>query len=110
MAASLRGSGDLELNGGSSATVALSVVGSGDVTVVGSCERFELDQTGSGDVDAEHLAAASAQVNLFGSGTVVLNARDKVDARLHGSGDIIVHGDPPERNASKTGSGDVEFR
>lgn len=106
----LQGSGDLELNGGTSGRVALSVVGSGDVTVVGSSDLFELDQTGSGDVDAEHLASGAARVNLLGSGTVVLNVRDKVDAHLRGSGDIVIHGDPPERTISKTGSGEVEFR
>lgn len=110
VSAALQGSGDLELNGGTSSRVALSVIGSGDVTVVGSSDQFELDQTGSGDVDAEHLASGTARVNLLGSGSVVLNVRDRVDARLRGSGDIIVHGEPPEREISKTGSGEVEFR
>lgn len=106
----VRGSGDMELNGGTSARIDLSVIGSGDVTVVGSCDHFELDQTGSGDVDAEHLAAASARVNLLGSGTVIVNVRERVDAQLRGSGDVVVHGDPPERTVNKTGSGEVEFR
>lgn len=110
VAARLRGSGDIELNGGTSEQVTLSVMGSGDVTVVGSADLFEIDHTGSGDVDAEHLASTDARVNLRGSGSVVANVRNKIDARMRGSGSVIVYGDPLERNVQGNSSGEVEFR
>ena len=108
--AALRGSGDMELNGGASKKVAVSLVGSGDMTVVGSSEEFTLDQTGSGDVDAEHLAAGTAEVSLLGSGTAVINAAKSANVTLRGSGDVTVLGSPGERNVSRTGSGEVDFR
>jgi hypothetical protein len=100
----------MELNGGTSDKVEVSLMGSGQMTVVGQCKEFKADQTGSGDLDAEHLAADLANVNLHGSGTAVVQARKSADVTLRGSGDVSVLGNPNARNVNRTGSGDVTFR
>lgn len=105
----LHGSGNMEVNGGSSDRVEASVVGSGNLTVVGASAQFTLDQTGSGDVDAEHMTAQQATLSLQGSGGASITASDSANLTLRGSGDITVHGNPPQRAVSRTGSGDVDF-
>ena len=84
--------------------------GSGKLTVVGACEQLLAEQTGSGDLDARHLSAQQATISLRGSGTAVVHAVASADVTLKGNGDVVVHGDPPKRNVSRTGSGEVVFR
>jgi mannose-6-phosphate isomerase-like protein (cupin superfamily) len=106
----LHGSGDMEMNGGASDEVEVTMVGSGDMTVVGSAKEFRVTQTGSGDLDATHLAADNTEVSLQGSGQSTVQARKSVQVTLHGSGDVIVIGNPSERETERTGTGDIEFR
>ncbi|MBC7452772.1 MAG: DUF2807 domain-containing protein, partial [Massilia sp.] len=108
--ASVLGSGNMEMNGGSSDKVSVALVGSGGMTVVGSCKQFKADQTGSGDLDGEHLAADATTLNLRGSGTAVVQALETVEVTLRGSGDVNVIGNPAARTVNKTGSGDVNFQ
>lgn len=107
--AGLQGSGDIELNGGNSDKVDVSVVGSGSMTVVGAAKAFKVAQTGSGDLDAEHLSADDVSIDLTGSGSAVVQARKSASVNVRGSGDISVHGNPDERNVTRSGSGDVSF-
>ncbi len=100
----------MEMNGGNSEKVEVALVGSGQMTVVGQCKQFKADQTGSGDLDAEHLAAEVTAVDLRGSGTSVVQATKTADVTLRGSGDVSIVGNPNQRTVSKTGSGDVTFR
>jgi mannose-6-phosphate isomerase-like protein (cupin superfamily) len=108
--ASVQGSGDLELNGGSSDLVTAELVGSGQMTVVGAATRFKVEQTGSGDLNAQHLAADHAEVELHGSGTSIVKARKAAAVTVRGSGDVIVYGNPNQREVNRTGSGDVTFK
>ena len=107
--AAIHGSGELEMNGGASDKVETAVIGSGKLTVVGSARQFKAELTGSGDIDARHLGADRVDLQLMGSGDAVVSAIKSVNVTLRGSGDVKVHGAPPERNVSRDGSGDVSF-
>ncbi len=109
VSAVLDGTGDVEMNGGASDEVDVKMVGSGDMTIVGSAKEFRATQTGSGDMDATHLATADTVLTLNGSGSAVVQARKSVHATMHGSGDVTVIGNPPERVIERTGSGEIEF-
>jgi hypothetical protein len=109
--AGVHGSGELEMNGGSSShSIDVALVGSGQMTVVGQCKEFKVEQTGSGDLNAQHLSADEAAVDLRGSGTSIISASKVAAVKLHGSGDVSVYGSPNERNITKTGSGEVTFK
>lgn len=103
------GSGELELNGGNSDKVAVQMMGSGQLTVVGSTKALKSDQTGTGALDAQHLAADSVSVDMTGSGSSTVTARQDVTLNLHGSGDVVVYGNPSRRTVTRTGSGEVSF-
>jgi hypothetical protein len=108
--ASIHGSGELEMNGGTSDKVEVAVVGSGKMTVVGSSRRFKAEQTGSGDLNARYLSADEVNLQLMGSGDATITASKAATVTLRGSGDVLVYGNPSERNVSRNGSGDVIFK
>lgn len=110
IAAAVHGSGDLELNGGNSEKVAVQLAGSGQMTVVGSCKEFKAAQNGSGDIDAQHMSADKVSVEMRGTGSSSVLAKHSADVSLRGTGDVNVYGSPNERNVSKTGTGEVNWR
>ncbi|MDN2696893.1 DUF2807 domain-containing protein [Janthinobacterium sp. SUN073] len=105
--ATVNGSGDLDINAGNSDSVVLEMVGSGRIAASGNTKFLRADLSGSGDIDAEHLAADKASVSLQGSGQSTVFVRDATNLTLRGSGDIHVHGNPRQRDAQKSGSGDI---
>jgi hypothetical protein len=88
----------------------VEVLGSGKMTVVGSARQFKAEQTGSGEINARHLNAEDATLQLMGSGDAALTARKMVSVTLRGSGDVVVYGAPSDRNVSRNGSGEVTFK
>lgn len=108
--ASAHGSGEAVINGGDSDKVSLEMIGSGEMRVSGSCKDLRAEHSGSGELDAQHLASDYAVLEQNGSGSASIFARNNVVLALAGSGDVDVHGNPAERNVSRTGAGDVNFR
>lgn len=108
--ASVRGSGEMEMNGGTSGKVDVAVEGSGKMTVVGSASELNAMLAGSGDLNARHMRADIVNLTLMGSGDAVVNAGKRFTTTLRGSGDVIVYGNPTDRNVSINGSADVIYR
>ena len=86
------------------------VQGSGDITAFGKVEHLDAEVAGSGDVDAGELMAMSAKLSVAGSGDIDAYVTQSVRARVAGSGDIVVRGNPPIRDHSVAGSGDIKFK
>jgi hypothetical protein len=107
--AGVHGSGDLNLNTGNSDTVSLEMVGSGAITSSGSCKTLNAELMGSGDLDAQHLASDDVVVKLDGSGTTNVFARKSADVAVRGSGNILVYGNPGDRNVSRSGVGSITW-
>ncbi|KZC30060.1 MULTISPECIES: GIN domain-containing protein [unclassified Rhodanobacter] len=105
----VEGSGDVLIEEVQQETLELALVGSGTVIASGSVGQVDVRLAGSGDVDARGLAASRADVVLTGSGDVRVHARQWLRAHLAGSGGIVVHGSPPVRQDSVTGSGDIRY-
>jgi hypothetical protein len=104
----LRVSGSGDMTGRIQAkTLDSSVTGSGDMTVTGSAGASSVDVVGSGDYRGRGLVTQSTSVVVTGSGDAAVNATDKVDASVHGSGDISYTGGAKHINTNKTGSGDI---
>jgi hypothetical protein len=104
----LRVSGSGDMSGRIEAkTLESSVSGSGDMTLHGTAGSSSVDLVGSGDYMARDLATQSTSVVVTGSGDAEVNASDKIDAAVHGSGDIRYTGGAHHINSSKSGSGDI---
>jgi hypothetical protein len=84
--------------------------GSGDVVLRGEAVDVTLESSGSGEIVAADLVAEAAHAESTGSGGISLFASVLVYARASGSGDIIVLGEPENRNVESSGSGSVIVR
>lgn len=65
---------------------------------------------GGGDVTLLDLRQAGLEFEIEGSGDIEAHVRSDVYARVAGSGDIVVHGNPPHRDHGVAGSGKITFR
>jgi hypothetical protein len=102
----LAGSGNITIAFNSKKTEA-SIDGSGDMVLSGSTTTLAVAIAGSGDVDAKGLKAADATVSIEGSGDVVLDASQSLEASIAGSGDISYRGAPARISRNVMGSGEV---
>lgn len=106
----IKGSGDVTLLDLRQAGLELEIEGSGDITAYGQVAHLDVEIAGSGDVDASELVADHASLSIAGSGDIEAFVRTEVRARVAGSGDIVVRGNPSRRDHSVAGSGKIKFR
>lgn len=88
----------------------IEIEGSGDVTADGQVELLEVSIAGSGDVDARELFAQRGYLSIAGSGDISAYVNQEVVARIAGSGDIVVRGNPASRSKQVLGLGSVKFK
>jgi hypothetical protein len=124
--ASLRGSGDMQIDraegeefeasvaGSGSITIAaletvragLDIAGSGNISAAGTVADIDIDIAGSGDVEGADLRVERAEVGIRGSGNVEIFATEEVSGRMVGSGDVRVRGGA-QCTARSVGSGSL---
>jgi hypothetical protein len=104
----IAGSGDLQIDDAQLGSFSVSVAGSGDVKVSGHADSAKYSVAGSGDISAANLAARRVDVSLSGSGDAHVNASEAVDARVAGSGDVVISGHPHDVSRRVSGSGSIE--
>jgi hypothetical protein len=109
-AVKIKGSGDITLLDLKQAGIELEIEGSGDITAFGQVDSLEVSIAGSGDVDASELIANRGLLSIAGSGDIRAHLSQAVTARIAGSGDIVVRGNPPQRSKQIAGSGSVKFK
>jgi hypothetical protein len=100
------GSGTLKASRLDSDALAISVSGSGTITVEGKAGNLDASVAGSGTVDAARLVAKRAKATVSGSGTLTVNATDELEARVSGSGSIRYLGSP-KVTSNIAGSGSI---
>ena len=85
----------------------VSQSGSGDVKVSGKAETSTVSVTGSGDFSGRSLVTINSMIRLSGSGDASVNATQKLDAHVSGSGDISYTGGAKQVSSSSSGSGEI---
>lgn len=104
----LHGAGDIRLNAIRQESLTLALNGSGNVTVDGRVDRFNVTVNGAGDIDARGLDSKLTDIRLSGSGDISVTARETLKAYLIGSGDITYYGRPAHIEKRIVGSGDLQ--
>lgn len=104
--AQLKGSGDLTVAKIVAQAAGLSLAGSGDLKAGGQAKSVEVDLAGSGSVDAAQLIADTADVELRGSGDIRVHASQSAKVALKGSGGVTVKG-TNNCQSDKRGSGEI---
>ncbi|MFD0763888.1 head GIN domain-containing protein [Mucilaginibacter lutimaris] len=84
-----------------------SIGGSGDITLSGRADNSVVSVVGSGDFTGQNLVTTNTQVKVAGSGDARVNANDKIEASVVGSGDVHYTGSAKNISSSKAGSGSV---
>lgn len=103
---SVSGSGNMDLDV-NARDIEIGISGSGDIALQGSAEDLDVTISGSGGVDARDLAASGCSVSISGSGNATVFARDEIDARVSGSGNIRYKGDVAKVFSRVSGSGKI---
>jgi len=99
------GSGDIEVTNLSGGDFAYTLAGSADFHATGQVERLDVELDGSGEIDTRDLIATQVFVEIAGSGTALVYAKESIDAVVSGSGDIRYYGEPIHKSTEVTGSG-----
>jgi len=88
--------------------LAIDLLGSVDLMASGQVSTLHLAIHGASDVDTKLLIADIVTVNIQGSADVILTAKQTLNAKILGSGDIVFFGEPNKINKNIMGSGDIE--
>jgi hypothetical protein len=103
----LAGSGKLRIENLAGPSFKARIDGSGDVQASGKVDRFEGGIAGSGELACFDLVAREATISISGSGDAHVNASERLQAAIAGSGDVRYRGAPKEVTRSIAGSGSV---
>ena len=100
------GSADVRASKLATASLHVSIAGSGDVHLAGKAEQLDVNVAGSGNVKANALDTQRTKITIAGSGDAEVWARSELRASIAGSGDVRYYGDP-QIHRSVVGSGSV---
>jgi hypothetical protein len=106
----LSGTGEMKIAGISNQSFAMSLPGTGQLSINGSTSSLRVVVDGTGQINAKDLAAKSAKVEVNGTGSAVLRVSDSLEANVTGTGSIDVHGKPARVKKSVSGVGSIHIR
>lgn len=98
------GSGTVKI-GVEATTLHANVTGSGNLKLNGNTNRLIGTVKGSGSFLASDLEVQTAIVEVFGSGNMEINVKEKLEADIKGSGKILYKGNPGKETTKVAGSG-----
>ena len=101
------GSGDIDFDSFSAGNVKMSISGSGGLSMEGKgADMADVSISGSGSVKADDFKFEEASVSVSGSGKCTLWVTEAIRARISGSGNVYVKGDP-NIDSKSSGSGKI---
>jgi hypothetical protein len=101
------GSGDIAITNVANRRLAVTLQGSGDLSVAGRTGELDLRMYGSGDSDTRALAASWVKVGIYGVGDARVRAAESFHGRVYGQGTVRFSGNPKHVNISSPGSGRI---
>jgi hypothetical protein len=106
----LSGTGEMKIAGLANQSFAISLPGTGQLSVTGSTSSLRVVVDGTGQINAKDLATKSAKVEVNGTGSAVLRVTESLEANVTGTGSIDVHGKPARVKKSVSGVGSIHIR
>lgn len=106
----LEGGNDVNVAGLHGGDTTIRAAGAANIRADGDLERLTVRMTGAGHADLSKLAAADATVTVDGVGSVIVNARESLDATMNGVGAIFYTGAPQRVNTRMNGLGTIAQR
>lgn len=105
---SLSGSIDGTVTGIESEAFDLSIAGSIDLVISGTCTALSIDAAGSIDLDATDLICADVSIDAAGSTDIFVHAARSLDVEAAGANDVIYSGSPATVSSDIAGAGGVK--
>lgn len=103
---SVSGSGDM-VGRVSAKELESHISGSGTMRISGRTVNSAVSVSGSGDFYGSDLITTHTAIRVSGSGDAAINASDKIEASVSGSGSIRYNGGAKDVSSSKSGSGSI---
>jgi len=104
------GSGHVRVDDVEACDLSVDHSGSGRIELSGAADSIDLVQSGSGGFGQTELVVSTADLSISGTGGAELTVTQSVDAVVSGTGGIVIHGNPAQRDVSETGTGRVRFQ
>ena len=101
------GLGEVDLAGLDLPRLTVAHDGPGSVSASGSVSSLDVALNGMGAYDGRWLTSREADVAIGGSGSATISVRDRLTARISGSGHVYYLGDPV---VTRTGGGSGSVR
>lgn len=98
----VEGDGDIEVANINVPQLDATVVGSGSISLRGEAQEARYSVEGRGEIDADGMSVGSLQATVDGSGEIECYAREYLDARTTGAGEIKYQG-PPSLQVTASG-------
>lgn len=106
---SLSGSGEVDLKNIDTDELSIEISGSGKITAAGRAGTQAVTISGSGDYLAEALESSAATLDISGAGEALVNASQRLDVTISGTGSVEYLGDPAV-SQDVSGTGEVQKR
>jgi hypothetical protein len=101
------GTGSMEVDI-KSESIDAKLAGPGSLTIKGYADIMKIENSGAGSIDAYGFEVQDANASLYGLGSMKINVSDKLDAKIYGSGNMLVKGATKEIVKKEYGPGVVE--
>lgn len=107
---SSRGTGSVIVSQLKAESLSVDLSGTGTITLSGTTETADLQLSGTGELDAEDLQAHEATAQCSGTGSLLVWASQRLDARVSGTGSILYKGKPEQLREQISGLGAIRQR
>ena len=104
---SVKGSGDVTLEGIDQPTLEIDVAGRSNLTATGKADKLEYNLAGAGDAKMGGLQVERAELNIAGHGDTEINASDSVEVNIAGHGDVKLVTEPHHLEKNIFGAGEI---
>jgi hypothetical protein len=105
-AVALGGSGNITLKVDAK-EINSNIAGSGNIELTGTSNEITCSIAGSGSLKSYDLSTDILNTNIAGSGSVKITVKNKIDAKIVGSGSVYYKGNPADIDTKSVGSGSV---
>jgi hypothetical protein len=104
---SLKGAGDVNIDGIKGNSFTANLFGAGDLTAKGNVDNLDATLKGAGDLKLYDLHAANVNAQLSGAGDMNVWASKYLNAKMSGVGDLSYKGHPAKVDKDKSGVGNI---
>lgn len=100
---------DLNVGDAAGGRFHIEVSSGADLHVDGTCEQAEIEVSSGATLQAQGLTCADVGIELSSGADAEIFAGERLTAEVSSGGDIVVHGDPAEREAETSSGGDIDY-